>query len=213
MSYKPRFDLITKKATDLLLESELTDFITPVFKILNEYGIRLLPYSRIETQFPEIIEMYPTFMSNLNKCAGLTIRVHDVDYILYNDRDSYERIRFTISHEICHIFNHGSLPSCTDEYNQWEIEAEFFGAQLLMPIEALMVLDMSFSLNVELVSNLFHVSKLAAQNRINFFYSHSNLIRDKHNQELFKLYNIIFRNSNVSNKILLSELCHQYLNI
>lgn len=188
MSYKPRFDLITKKATDLLLELDLTDFSTPVFKIVDEYGIRLLPYSCIETQFPEIIKKYPTLMCNLNKCAGLTIKVQDIDYILYNDCDSYERIRFTISHEICHIFNHGSLPSCTDEYNQWEIEAEFFGAQLLMPIEALIVLNMSCSLNVELVSNLFHVSKLAAKKRINHFYNYRDFIKTVADWDLLEIY-------------------------
>jgi len=54
-------------------------------------------------------------------------------YIFYNDYNSYERQRWTIFHEIGHIYLGHHLPDCTLTRDEQESEANFFAKYSIAP--------------------------------------------------------------------------------
>lgn len=94
--------------------------------------------------------------------------LRDKGIIFYNDLiSSKARIRFSLCHEYGHhLLDHD--PERKKKYDRYEVEANFFAAQLLMPEQLINELRRrGAAITVDNLVNWFGVSKQAAQKRIN----------------------------------------------
>ena len=149
----------------------------------------------------------PLDLDNLVEKAGIQIKYVDnpdtsgfayqksgVKYIGVNSTESYVRQRFTIAHELGHIYLHRQDPLRYDpsvEFvyyrdgksaagtDQKEIEANAFAAELLMPEEAVKKeiksmngIDLHDSDAVERLANKFGVSQAAITVRLGKLYGY-----------------------------------------
>ncbi len=101
--------------------------------------------------------------------AAILLEVGGVYYIVYNENDCLERIRFSILHELGHyILRHNMNLKVTDEkYHIQELEANCFAAQLLMPEQILREIQgREVRITKSLLTEKFGVSNQAADKRI-----------------------------------------------
>lgn len=115
--------------------------------------------------------------------SGLSLMQNGVFYIIYNDSERQERCRFTVAHELGHIFL-GHLMIDTPVYrtfdvnNKSEIAANIFARDLLAPA---CVLHELHATSPKAISNLCNISieaanyrakRLAVLEKRNAWYSH-----------------------------------------
>lgn len=107
---------------------------------------------------------------------GFSIKMDDEYYIFYNPElktRCYERYRFTVAHEIGHIylFHHIYVNSFLFMSNSgkavWEKHADTFAQNILMPLKYKAFYKNN---NLAVVTNRFTVSKTMAMTRINKLY-------------------------------------------
>ncbi len=155
-----------------LIEDSVTDFPVDPFQICAWNGWKVTSYSYLAQQegvtISEIAEA-------LHSDEGTSCRKNGRYYIFYNDvRKSYERIRFTVTHEIGHIClghlelketrHHGELSE--EQYKILENEANAFARNVLAP--ASYVNKLRWYFNTDSVSSYFRISRPAAKARMDF---------------------------------------------
>lgn len=146
---KPRFDYVRDRAYWLLLELGVSEFPVSPWDIIAEYSnnIRCLSWSELHDHFDDPDPFHLAFSG----ADARVIKKGDQFIIVYDDigvsshgiKPSNQRIRWTLMHEIGHIFllhlNHfdaarldrGGLSD--EEYGVLEIEANFFAAEMYIP--------------------------------------------------------------------------------
>ncbi|MEG0519981.1 MAG: ImmA/IrrE family metallo-endopeptidase [Erysipelotrichaceae bacterium] len=154
-------------ASDLLKEINSYSLITPINSIINEYNIQLIAYSDLAGDISN--------NEALKKVTGFLCFYNEQYYIVYDDRGNIGRIRWTLAHELGHFFLGHDSKSNTQDYDKQETSANYFAAQLLMPMESMSMLYHYYSLTDELVSSKFNVSLEAAKYRLDFFIKNAHL--------------------------------------
>ena len=168
---KPNFTLCKKSATELLLKQDLRSSRINVQNL--KYDKRIIfdsiqNYAEItKTPIENLIDPDTRILSD--GCC-LSAPSSNAFIVLYNDDiDSfYERLNWTLAHEIGHIYLGHKRDSDIEE-----IEAHFFAAQLLVPDYALYMIDKFYDLNHCDISKVFGVSLQAAKKRLNTYRSNS----------------------------------------
>ena len=180
MSYWPNYKLAAQKAIEVLEDSEISQAPIVLSRILDRYSseIKIVPYSRVVKQngipLAEVIKM---FNSDLGACIYEPSTNHYLVY--YNDIHSKEWCRFTIAHEIGHIFlehlqkagsnifNAVSIPE--EDYKAYEKEANVFARNLLSPAplaEYIVDDDARDHENWDDLQSAFWITERAAQIRL-----------------------------------------------
>lgn len=97
------------------------------------------------------------------------IKQGDNKIIFYNEEELIARIRFSILHEYGHYKLQHDLDTKDEEmYKKFEVETNYFAAQLLMPEQLIRELQSRGKrITKEFLIELFEVSEMAAQKRIN----------------------------------------------
>ena len=141
------------------------------WKALIEFEITELPVklaSVAQKADIKIIKNKDCLLLSSNQ-SGLTICYNDAWYIIYDDSNSLERCRFTIAHEMGHIFLGHSQQKKENyrtigEQNKPEEEkaADMFAARFLAPSCVLMGLDLH---TAEEIAKTCCISKQAAYYR------------------------------------------------
>lgn len=162
VTYKPDFKKAYMLANEILLKSQIINrFPFSVTKVIKEISdIQCCSFKRAY-EYDIDIEAFGSDAAVLIEYAGRLI-------IFYNQQDLEERIRYSMLHEIGHYLLDHKLK--TDDkllYDKQEIETNFFAAQLLMPEQTLVELQKRGKrIGVDFLVNSFHVSKEAANKRI-----------------------------------------------
>lgn len=126
--------------------------------ILNRNQINTLPVpiETIGSKYAEIIKKDIPFDFD-----GLTFRDNGKDKIFLNNNVTSTRMRFTLAHEIGHViipWHTGIIadsdPNSCTEYNEFEIEANQFATELLLPSFIIEPLIESFLKNSNSILNL-----------------------------------------------------------
>lgn len=153
-------------------------------KVLDEADILLLS-SNVATTFPYSMKRFICERTNVkiissSKAASYGININDFgsedaawfrcdenDMIIYNDAIlSNQRIRFSLAHECGHIKMSHDLDR-KDLYKIYEMEANFFAAQILMPEQIINeLMKRGKKINSDNLMLWFNVSKQAADKRI-----------------------------------------------
>lgn len=118
---------VRNSAWQCLIDFNVTYLPTNVIQIARESGIKLIKNSHIGMLAPTEL--------------GLSIAKGEQWYIIYNDTDSRQECRFTIAHELGHIFlGHNLKQSKHARTRRFDItrpeeedEADSFAARILAP--------------------------------------------------------------------------------
>lgn len=171
---KPRFDFVTEKAYDFLLEYGYNSFPISPFKVIEDLSdyVVCLPWSEAK----KTLDASDPFHLRETKAEARTIRPRaDGRYfIVYDDVEvnSDARIAWTIMHEIGHIIlghltdfgetalDRGGLTK--EKYGVLEVEAHYFAAEFLMPTALLKFFS---NITIEEIELLFGVSEEAAKKK------------------------------------------------
>ena len=179
-----RYDYCNAKACEFLEEFNVKSFPLNPFLIIEKKGWGLTTYS-------ELMETFNCDRENVIKCLGsidgFTILDQDNYTIAYNDNDNLgNRIRFTIMHEIGHIYlkhlidfeatqlYRGSLTK--SENKVLENEANAFARNVLVPTAMLNHLK---NKSAENLARRFGITTAAAQTRLDFYKTDQPLRRRK----------------------------------
>ena len=171
---KPRFNFVTEKAYDFLLEYGYNCFPISPFKVLGDLSdyVVCLPWSEAK----KTLKASDPFHLRETKAEARTIRprADGKYYIVYDDVEvnSDARIAWTIMHEIGHIvlghltdfgetaLDRGGLTK--EKYGVLEVEAHYFAAEFMMPTALLKFFP---DITIEEIELLFGVSEEAAQKK------------------------------------------------
>lgn len=173
---KPDFNKAYECACEILVFSEaIKKFPFSPIKLIGEMDIRLISYSMAEVNLEIPVNMWKSKDAELREVLpGLYV-------IFYNDT-IYDntRVGFSLLHELGHFYlNHDmhklrilkekNLDAFEALYNKYELEANFFAAQLLMPRQIInKFIKSGCKLNENFLMKNFGVSKHAASIRVNF---------------------------------------------
>ena len=171
-----RYSYVYKKVTEFIIENAIVNFPIDIKKIANNRG--WVTYSYCEVEFLGMPKEY--CYKIFGKNGGASSDDGD-NIIFYNDNPTENvegRIRFTITHEVGHIYlNHFSDFDCANiskkEHKYLENEANCFARNVLSPIVLVDYLNLSESNIV----NAFGVTDAAATTRLKL--KHSDLFWTK----------------------------------
>lgn len=173
---KPRFDYVTQKAYDFLLEYGYNRFPINPFKVLEDLSdyVICLPWSEAK----KVLKTKDPFHLKEIGAEARTMQFRNDDkyYVVYDDvtAKSEHRITWTIMHEVGHIIlghltefketalDRGGLTN--EKYGVLEKEAHYFAAEVLMPTS---LLKFFTNITIDEISLLFGVSEEAATKKYN----------------------------------------------
>ena len=158
---KPDFKKAIEKANDVLVSSNVINtFPFSIKKVIKEK-------SNIVCRSYLKAGMYGIDMNVFGSSDAI---YHDLDgkgIIFYNDEiTSKERQRFSLNHELGHVLMKHDLNN-KRMYDKYEIETNFFAAQMLMPEQIINeLIKRGKQITVVNLMSWFKVSRVAAQKRL-----------------------------------------------
>jgi Zn-dependent peptidase ImmA (M78 family) len=88
-----------------------------------------------------------TISKPLDQVSGMAIKANDLKFILFNSNHIYSRSRFTVAHELYHLFIQDNFDSAKcntglheKQSDREETNADYFAASLLMPDDGVLEL-------------------------------------------------------------------------
>ena len=160
-SLKPNFKRVMEKANDILVSSIVIDtFPFSIEKVIKEKtNIACRSYLKAG--------MYGIDITAFGSQDAIYQDLEGKGVIFYNEEiSSKERQRFSLNHEFGHIQLKHDLDD-KNNYAIYEIEANFFAAQMLMPEQIINeLIKRGKDITVENLMSWFKVSKMAAQKRL-----------------------------------------------
>lgn len=144
MRYFANYRFAAEKATEVLEDVEITEAPINLAVVLERYSneIRFVTYSKfMRASGRSLGDVISFFDSDMGACAFEPLTNRFIIY--YNDNLSANWIRFTIAHELGHIFLEHHQKAGTDilgrtfvpkdDYEEYEKEANVFARNLLAP--------------------------------------------------------------------------------
>ena len=160
MTYKPDFEKAYVTANNILVSSsEFGDFPVRTKKLIEgNSNIKCCSYKKAKKYNGLNIE-------DLGSKSAVLTSIEDKHIIFYNESNLKARVRFSMLHE----YGHYNLDVTDEElYQKYEIETNYFTAQLLMPEQVLReIQNRGKKITKNLLIELFGVSNEAAEKRIN----------------------------------------------
>lgn len=160
---QPNFSMAYAMANEMLITStSISSFPFPPQELVKEQ-------SAIVCRSYKKAKKYGVNINDFGSESATLIRFHDKAIIFYNEIKPQAHINYSILHELGHDKMGHSLSSIDDlTYRCYEIETNYFAAQLLMPEQLLRELQRrGVRLTIPFLQSAFGVSAQAAQKRIN----------------------------------------------
>ncbi len=166
------------------------------WKCLIDFNICSLPVSVSKIAAEADILLIKNTTGNILNCgqSGKTFFQNDKFYIVYNDLENSQRCRFTIAHELGHIFL-GHLLITTPQYRTFAIRddnesaANVFARDLLAPacvlheLSVFSAADISKLCNISLEAATYREQRILELKKRNSWYKHP---LERQVSELFK---------------------------
>lgn len=163
MTYEPDFKKAYISANEILVSSNtLTQFPFKAKSVIKETsGIKCCSYKKAKEYEELNIESF-------GSKSAVLIEQNERKIIFYNEAEMKKRIRFSILHEYGHSRLYHNLDTKDEElYKKYEIETNYFAAQVLMPEQLIREIQARGKrITKELLITLFDVSEAAAEKRI-----------------------------------------------
>lgn len=163
MIYKPNFERAYIMANNILVSSNvLEDFPVKVKKIVeDDSSIKCCSYKKAR-------KFEGLNIQDFGSKSAVLIELNKRKIIFYNESEVKERIRFSILHEYGHYkLSHNLDTNDEEEYKSYELETNYFAAQLLMPEQLIREIQKrGIRVTKKLLIDLFGVSNEAAEKRL-----------------------------------------------
>lgn len=172
MIYKPNFSNAMKKANEILLSStSITDFPFSAIKLVEEFSdirCHTFRYAR-EHNIP---------IDSFGSPSAVLIELNGRFILFFDDSKNIYHCRYSILHEFAHLYLEHPIRTSThsmsveekEKYRSYEIEANYFVAQLVMPLQLLIALEKKgYDINPNFLQRNFGVSNEAATKRVRCF--------------------------------------------
>lgn len=153
---------------NVLINHNITSLPVSVTTICNDENITLAKNNTVK-------------LLNNNEFAK-TMLINDKWYIIYDDNMSNERIRFSIAHELGHIFLGHQLTN--GEYRRTfvidkpseETQADIFASRLLAPAVVLWALDIHSAEEIQKLCSISYSSSKIRAERMKLLYSRNKFL-------------------------------------
>lgn len=180
----PRYEYVMEKVYKFIIDNNIYTYPLDIIEVIKQNKWSITKYSEIANEFNcTNDEICKNFQSNDGK-THLFIENKNYTYsIIYNDDlaiNTDERIRFTLAHEIGHIYlNHLKDFKETEiqrnglnnkSYSILEKEADMFARNLLCPyplVKRIIKNCKDNEKNIQIINEVFKISKTASKIRLN----------------------------------------------
>lgn len=160
---KPLFSKAYSNANEILVSS----------KIIREFPF--CPKKLVREQTPIVCRSYSKALSYgvniqaLGSESAILTQLQGKSIIFYNDSKPKTHIDYSIIHELGHFINGHNMQIFDEEtYHRYEIETNYFAAQILMPEQIIREFQRrGITITVPFIQKNFGVSQQAAEKRIN----------------------------------------------
>lgn len=158
---KPNFQLAYKKANEILVSSKI------IFKFPYSTTALIKEQSNIACRKFSKAHKYDVDIEAFGSKSALIMNLDDNYIIFYNQEECPERVKFSILHEFGHKRNNHVFKYSSEEiYGKYELEANYFAAQLLMPEQIIREFQKRGKrIDKNFLINTFGVSETAAEKR------------------------------------------------
>lgn len=172
------------------------------WQVLIDYNVNKLPIKVTDIVKKSNIKLLNNSDCKFSKNNQLGVSIHiDNDwYIIIDDTMKIERIRFTIAHELGHIFlGHESLLHRTPnsifiEKPEEETEADMFAARLLAPACVLWGLDLHTPEEIEKVCNISYTAAIYRANRMEILYKRNMFLTSNLEKQVYSNFSEFIKN-------------------
>ena len=162
ISKKPNFSSVYTKANEILVSSNVifTFPFSPKELVKEKSSIPCSTYAKARS--------YGVDIEALGSESAIIVEVGGRRIIFYDESKPLPHIKYSILHEFGHDVNgHNLGTKDSDTYHRYEIETNFFAAQILMPEQVLRELGRrGVRITKRFLMEHFEVSETAAQKRI-----------------------------------------------
>lgn len=162
MSIKPDFAYVYTKANEILLTSSVIQGFpySLVDLIKKKSDIRTVTFGEARRRGLRV--------EDFGSDSACLIRCNGRELIFYNEEHSAARSRFDLAHEFGHYICEHDLSTLDPElYGVYEVEANYFSAQILMPQQVIMEMRRRGArISAPFIMNTFGTSADAAQKRL-----------------------------------------------
>lgn len=159
---KPNFSSTYSKANEIIVKSLVisTFPFSPIDLVKEQSAIKCRTYN-MARKYGIDISAFGSESATIFEYAGRQI-------IFYDDNKPMTHVKYSILHELGHTLNNHNF-SVTDKeiYDRYEVETNYFTAQLLMPEQVLREFtNRGIRITKEFLIQHFEVSETAAKKRI-----------------------------------------------
>jgi len=162
VTVKPNFANAYSKANEILVKSTIiANFPFSALDLVKEQsGIKCRTFKKAMSHGVDI--------SSFGSESAVIIKYGGKSIIFYDGKKPMCHVKFSILHELGHpINNHDFSPKDSETYGNYEVETNYFAAQLLMPEQILRELQQRGNrITHEFLQKHFEVSYAAADKRI-----------------------------------------------
>lgn len=162
-TYKTNFKKAYIKANEILVSScVLAEFPVKAKKIIESNdNMKCCSYKKA-------LKIHGLNIEDFGSKSAVLIKCENKNIIFYNESELKARIRFSILHEFGHYkLRHDLDVNNIDTYKAYELETNYFAAQLLMPEQLIRELQRrGMKINEKKLIELFGVSEEAAKKRM-----------------------------------------------
>lgn len=179
MIYKPNFSKAMIKANEILTESTtIEDFPFSAIKVVREF-------TDICCHSFKYAQSHNSPIYSFGSESAVILELNGRLILFFDDTKNKYHCRYSILHEFAHLYlGHPIMTTLQplssqdkEAYGNYEIEANYFVAQLVMPFQLLLALDKKgYDINANFLQRNFGVSKEAAQKRVHCFRKNKNSI-------------------------------------
>lgn len=203
---KPDFSNAYSKANEILVKSEVIDTFpySPKSLVKEQTSTPCRSYTKARK--------YGVEMTNFGSESAVLMELDGRYIIFYDDTKPDTHIRFSILHELGHDVNGHSLAikaTDTELYHRYEVETNYFAAQLLMPEQIIRELQhRGICITKKFLQEKFCVSGIAAQKRLDTLAKTNAEWRSRSEKEFDDI--ILLKYADFLNKISLTNNCFDF---
>ncbi|MGN1456312.1 MAG: ImmA/IrrE family metallo-endopeptidase [Acutalibacteraceae bacterium] len=162
LNNKPDFSAAYSKANEILVKSRVisTFPFSPIDLVKEQSAIKCRTYKKAR-QYGVEISAFGSDSATIFELGGKQI-------IFYDESKPMTHVKYSILHELGHPLNsHNFNVTDKETYGRYEVETNFFAAQLLMPEQLLReFMNRGIGITKEFLMRNFEVSETAAKKRI-----------------------------------------------
>lgn len=182
-----RYQYVRDAVWQILIDFKVTDLPVSLYSICKEAGIKLLKNS---------------ISHSLNTDeSGMSVFQNGIWYIIYDDSELQTRTRFTIAHELGHIFlghemkgglytRKSNIAKPTDE-----TEADMFAARLLAPACVLWGINAQTAEQIAEICNISHEAATIRAERMEVLRKRGKFLLSPLEQQVYKQFGNYIQNN------------------